>query len=416
MKILLIGSGGREHAILDAVSKSEKVTKIFVAPGNVGMEEKAELVNIAVENIEELCKFALDNKIDLTIVGPEIPLVLGISDLFIKNGLRILGVNKQCAEFEGSKDFTKKFLMKYNIPTASYITIDDYDKAVENIGIYGFPMVIKADGLAGGKGVIIAQNEVEAKQALDDIMIKKVFGVSTVVIEEFLDGIEASIICFVDGKTIIPLETAKDFKKALDGDLGLNTGGMGTFSPSNVIDNTMSKTIHDTILKPTLDGFISENMDYKGILFIGIMIKDNIPKVLEFNVRFGDPETQVILTRLESDLVEIFESILDEKLSTIDIKWSDKKAVCVVLTSNGYPENYPKGHKITGLHDVSNDSIVYHAGTSEKDGEIITNGGRVLNIVSLGESVEDARKKTYVNIEKINFDGKTFRKDIAFGC
>lgn len=413
MKILLIGSGGREHAILDAISKSEKVEKIFVATGNAGMKDKATLVDIAVEDIDALCKFALDNKIDMTIVGPEVPLVLGIADLFSKHGLRVLGVDKRCAEFEGSKDFTKKFLMKYSIPTAEYKTFEKYEEAVENIGIYGFPMVIKADGLAGGKGVIIAQNHEEAKKALDDIMVKKVFGVSTVVIEEFLDGIEASIICFVDGKTIVPLETAKDFKKALDGDLGLNTGGMGTFSPSNIIDENLSKTIKDTILTPTLNGFISEGMNYKGILFIGIMIKNNIPKVLEFNVRFGDPETQVILTRLESDLVEIFDAIIDENLSNISINWSDKKAVCVVLTSAGYPENYEKGHEIKGIEEVDDNIVVYHAGTSEKDGKVVTNGGRVLNVVCLDDTIENARKNVYDNISKIDFEGKTFRSDIA---
>lgn len=412
MKILIIGSGGREHALLDAVSKSEKVDKIYVAPGNPGMKNQAELVDIAVENIGELCKFAKNNKIDMTIVGPEVPLVMGITDLFIANDLKVLGVNQICAEFEGSKDFTKEFLMKHNVPTAEYITLCDYDEAIKKIGIYGFPMVIKADGLAAGKGVIIAQNADEARLALHDIMVKKVFGDSKVVIEEFLDGIEASIICLVDGKTIVPLETAKDFKKALDGDLGLNTGGMGTFSPSNIIDEDLKKTIQDTILTPVMNGFIADKLDYKGILFIGIMIKNSVPKVLEFNVRFGDPETQVILPRLENDIIDVFSAVISGNLADIKLKWSQKQAVCVVLTSKGYPEDYNKGEKIS-FGNLDKNIILYHAGTKEVDGEIVTNGGRVLNVVSLDETILKARENVYQNIEQINFEGKTYRADIA---
>ena len=413
MKILIIGSGGREHAILEAVSKSERVSKIFVAPGNPGMKDIATLVDIDVNKITKLRDFAIENNIDLTIVGPEVPLVLGIADLFEDSGLRILGVNKDCAQFEGSKDFTKEFLVKYNIPTAKYLTFTEYEKAVDNIGIFGFPMVIKADGLAAGKGVIIAENGVDAEKALHDIMIKKVFGISTVVIEEFLEGIEASIICFVDSKTIVPLETAKDFKKAYDNDEGPNTGGMGAFSPSNIIDENLNNIIDATILQPIMSGFIKENLNYKGILFIGIMIKTGIPKVLEFNVRFGDPETQVILPRLKTDIIDIFDSIIDEKLSEITINWSDKKAVCVVLTSGGYPNDYTKGYEITGFNDIKSDIKAYHAGTKTKDSKILTNGGRVINLVCLENSIDLAREKVYSNIDKINFEGKTFRTDIA---
>ena len=409
MNVLLIGSGGREHAILKAVKKSSHVTNVFVVPGNPGMD--ATHVPLAVEDITGIADFAQDKNIDLTIVGPEVPLVLGITDEFNARGLRVMGVNKECAQFEGSKDHTKAFLAKYKIPTAEYVTHTDFETAKKDIGIYGYPMVIKADGLAAGKGVIIAENAEDALVALDDIMVKKVFGDGKVVIEEFLDGIEASIICFVDGKTIVPLETAQDYKRALDGDKGLNTGGMGTYSPSVVIDSDLNKKIYDTILKPTLDGFIADGLDYKGILFVGIMIKNGTPKVLEFNVRFGDPETQVILPRLKTDIIEIFNAIVDGNLAGVNIEWSDEKAVCVVLAAQGYPESYKKGTPISFDADIDVD--VLHAGTQMIDGKFATNGGRVLNVVAVADSFELARKKAYSNVEKVHFDGKTFRNDIA---
>lgn len=413
MKILIIGSGGREHALLDCVAKSPKASKIFVAPGNPGMESQATLVNIQADDIQGLKEFAMKEKIDLTLVGPEIPLVAGITDLFQEAGLPVFGVNKICAQFEGSKEFTKEFLQKYQIPTAGYLSTTEHAVAVENIGVYGYPMVIKADGLAGGKGVILAETKEEAEKALEDIMVKQVFGGSKVVIEEFLDGIEASILCFVDGETIVPMETAKDHKRALDGDLGLNTGGMGTFSPSNIMTDSLTKVIEETILQPIIQGFMAEKLDYKGILFIGLMIKDNVPKVLEFNVRLGDPETQVVLPRLETDFLEIVEKILATDLKSCDIKWKNLHSACVVLTAKGYPEAYPKGDIITGFDQVEEGIILYHAGTGKKDGNIVTNGGRVLNVVALGDSLSEARDKVYRNVEKINFDGKTYRKDIA---
>ncbi len=411
MKILIVGAGGREHAIVNSVLKSNHVEEVFICPSNTGMQATA--VNIPVTEIHELAKFAQENKIDMTIVGPEVPLVLGIADLFQEKGLKIIGVNKACAEFEGSKNFTKEFLMKYNIPTAQYVKHTEYEKAVEDIGIYGFPMVIKADGLAAGKGVIIAPNEAEAKTALDDIMVKKVFGDTPVVIEEFLTGTEASIICFVDGKTIVPLETAQDYKKAFDGDKGLNTGGMGSYSPSYVIDADLQKTINDTILQPTMNGFLSENLDYKGILFVGIMIDDTtrIPKVLEFNVRFGDPETQPILSRLETDIIDIFQAILDGNLKNTPIKWSEESAVCVVLASGGYPETYPKNLPIT--IETDENVTVFHAGTTMVDGQLVTNGGRVLNVLAKHKDIAVARKMVYENVEKIHFEKKQYRTDIA---
>lgn len=413
MKILLIGSGGREHALLDAIAKSPKVDKIFVAPGNPGMENLATCVSISADDITSLKEFALKEKIDLTVVGPEIPLVAGLADEFQKDGLPVFGVNKTCAQFEGSKEFTKEFLAKYNIPTAGYLSTTDYEEAKKNIGVYGYPMVIKADGLAGGKGVILAENETEAMTALEDIMVKKVFGGSKVVIEEFLTGIEASILCFVDGKTIVPMETAKDHKRALDGDLGLNTGGMGTFSPSNLMDNSMKKIIDETVLQPIIQGFQSENLDYKGILFIGLMIENNVAKVLEFNVRMGDPETQVVLPRLETDLVTIIEEIIAERLDKVELKWKPESTVCVVLTAQGYPEAYPKGDIITGFDLVESGITIYHAGTGKKGNDIVTNGGRVLNVVASGNSVAEAREKVYKNLDKISFNGKTYRTDIA---
>lgn len=413
MKVLVIGSGGREHALVDCISKSPKVSHIFVSPGNAGMESQAIGLDIPVDDIDALLAFAHSEHIGLTIVGPEIPLVAGITDVFEENGLKVFGVNKVCAQFEGSKEFTKEFLMKYNIPTAGYLSTSDVQEAMNNIGVYGYPMVIKADGLAGGKGVILAENESEAKTALDDIMVKKVFGGSKVVIEEYLTGVEASILCFVDGKTITPMETAKDHKRALDGDLGLNTGGMGTFSPSNLMDDSLQKVIRDTILDPIIQGFQSENLDYKGILFIGLMIENNVPKVLEFNVRLGDPETQVVLPRLETDFIEIVEEILAQRLDSCEIKWKKEHSACVVLTAKGYPEAYPKGDVITGLDQVDSDIILYHAGTIKKGEDIVTHGGRVLNVVALGNTLEEAREKVYKNVEKIHFEGKTFRSDIG---
>lgn len=409
MKIFIIGAGGREHAILDAVRKSKRVTEIFICPSNTGMQATA--VDIAVTEIQKLADFAEQNQIDMTIVGPEVPLVLGIADLFQEKGLPILGVNKACAEFEGSKNFTKEFLMKYQIPTAQYIKHTNYEEALNDIGIYGFPMVIKADGLAGGKGVIIAQTKEEAETALHDIMVKKVFESATVVIEEFLSGIEASIICLVDGKRIVPLETAQDYKKAFDGDKGLNTGGMGTYSPSYIINEPLQQTIQDTILQPIMRGFIQENLEYKGILFVGIMIEHDIPKVLEFNVRFGDPETQSILPRLETDIIDIFEAVLNGTLDKTPLTWSEESTVCVVLASGGYPQSYKTKFPIT--IDVDDTVTIYHAGTTMKDGQLVTNGGRVLNVVSKHMDIEVARKQVYENIEKIQFEQKQYRTDIA---
>lgn len=414
MKVLVIGSGGREHTLVWKLSQSPKVDKIYCAPGNAGIGNMAELVNIKAEDIEVLLGFALKKGIDLTVVGPEGPLVDGIVDRFQEEGLKVLGPNKACAQLEGSKAFAKDFMIRHNIPTAKYKEYTNADEAIKDVGIYGFPMVIKADGLAAGKGVIIAQDETEALEALNMIMKDKKFGDAgaKVVIEEFLDGIEASILCFVDGETIVPMVSAQDYKKAFDGDQGPNTGGMGTYSPSAIYNDAMREKVQNTILEPFIQGLKVDGLDFKGIVFIGLMIKDEDLKVLEFNTRFGDPETQVILSRLETDLVEIIESILEERLKSQKIKWSDKRAVCVILASEGYPGKYEKGKIIEGLENIG-DAVVFHAGTKLKDGKVVTNGGRVLGVVATADTIDMARNIAYKNIDKINFEGKQYRTDIG---
>jgi phosphoribosylamine--glycine ligase len=414
MKIMIIGSGGREHAVTWKIAQSPKVEKIYCVPGNPGMAELGECVDIEVTDSKALLAFAKENKIDITVVGPEVPLVAGITDLFEAEGLKIFGPDKECSQFEGSKAFTKEFLMKHNIPTGSYKEYTNYETAVADIGIYGFPMVIKADGLAAGKGVLIVDNHLDAKEALKQIMKDKAFGDSgdKVVIEEFLTGREASVLCFVDGNTIVPMESAQDYKRALDGDEGLNTGGMGTYSPNILFDEELTGIIEETILEPIIKGFKADNLNFKGILFIGLMIETNEPKVLEFNVRFGDPEAQSVLMRLETDLVEIIESCLDGTLEDMTIWWKEEAAVCVVLASGGYPNTYKKGMPISGLKDVD-DAIVFHAGTKSVDGEIVTNGGRVLGVTATGDTIEEARETAYRNAEKISFEGVQYRSDIA---
>lgn len=414
MKVLVVGSGGREHTLVWKISQSPKVEKIYCAPGNAGIGNMAELVNIKAEDIELLLAFALEKNIDLTVVGPEVPLVDGIVDRFEEEGLKIFGPNKACAQLEGSKAFAKDFMIRHNIPTAKYKEYTDAQDAINDIGIYGFPMVIKADGLAAGKGVIIAQNEGEAHEALSMIMRDKKFGDagSKVVIEEFLEGIEASMLCFVDGDTIVPMVSAQDYKKAFDGDEGPNTGGMGTYSPSVIYTEEIREKSHNEILKPFTQGLKSDGLNFKGIIFIGLMIKDGELKVLEFNTRFGDPETQVVLSRLETDIVEIFESIIEGRLKDQEVKWSDKKAVCVVLASNGYPEKYEKGKVITGLDNIE-EAVVFHAGTKSLDGKVVTNGGRVLGVVGVADTMEMARNIAYTGSSKIEFEGKQYRKDIG---
>lgn len=414
MKILVVGGGGREHAICWKLSNEKNVEKIYCAPGNPGIAEVAECVNIGDSDIDKLAKFAKENEIDITVVGPEVPLVMGITDVFESQGLKVFGPNKKCARLEGSKAFSKDFMTRHNLPTAKYKEYTNIDKAIDDIDDFGYPVVIKADGLAAGKGVIISENREDAIKTLKEMMNEKKFGTAgeKIVIEEFLSGIETSILAFVDNETIIPMVSAKDHKKVNDGETGLNTGGMGTFSPSEIYTYELSKEIKENILDKTLKGFQEDNLDFKGILFVGLMITKDGPKILEYNVRFGDPETQSVLFRLETDLSEIISAVINNKLKDIDIKYSDDSAICVMLTSGGYPESYEKGKLITGLDNLDKDIVVFHSGTKLLDNKLVTNGGRVIGITAKGKTVKEAGKKVYENIKKINFEGMYYRTDI----
>ena len=412
MKILIIGSGGREHTIAWKMKQSNKVNKIFIAPGNAGTAKIGINVNIKVEEIHKLLDFAKKENVDMTIVGPEIPLVMGITDLFRKNDLVIIGPDANGSQLEGSKVFAKEFMIKNNIKTAKYKEYKEFNEAKKDLGIYGYPMVIKADGLAGGKGVIIPESEEDALEALNELMNNKKFGDAgkTIIFEEFLDGVEASMLCFVDGKTILPMETAQDYKRAYDYDKGPNTGGMGAYSPSVMFNDELNLKVRNEILNPFIEGIKNENIDFRGILFIGLMIKNDNISVLEFNVRFGDPETQVILPRLENDLYDIFEKMNHKKLCEVNLNWKKEKAVCIVIASGGYPESYKKGYEIKGLESLD---MIFHAGTKVENKKIITNGGRVLSIVSLGEDIKKARENSYEKIKSIYFKDMNYRKDIA---
>ncbi|EQG03999.1 phosphoribosylamine--glycine ligase [Clostridioides difficile 840] len=412
---MVVGGGGREHAICWKLSKEKNVEKIYCAPGNAGIANVAECVNIGDTNIEELLKFAKENEIGLTIVGPEVPLVMGIVDEFEKEGLRVFGPNKKCAQLEGSKAFSKEFMIKHNIPTAKYKEYTNLEEAISEIDSFGYPVVIKADGLAAGKGVVIPENREDAIATLKEMMSDKKFGAAgdKIVIEEFLKGIETSILAFVDNDTIVPMASAKDHKKVNNYEQGPNTGGMGTFSPSEIYTEELANKVKETVLEKTLEGFKKDGLNFKGILFVGLMITEDGEKVLEYNVRFGDPETQSVLFRLETDLHEIMEAILDNKLKDIEINYSDDEAVCVMLTSGGYPDSYEKGKIITGLENLDDDIVVFHSGTKMFDGNLVTNGGRVIGITAKSTRVKDAAEKVYENIKKINFEGMHYRTDIG---
>ncbi|MGX9758117.1 phosphoribosylamine--glycine ligase [Clostridioides difficile] len=415
MKILVVGGGGREHAICWKLSNEKNIEKVYCAPGNAGIANVAECVNIGDTDIEGLLKFAKENKIGLTIVGPEVPLVMGIVDEFEKEGLRVFGPNKKCAQLEGSKAFSKDFMIKHNIPTAKYKEYTNLEEAISEIDSFGYPVVIKADGLAAGKGVVIPENREDAIATLKEMMSDKKFGTAgdKIVIEEFLKGIETSILAFVDNDTIVPMASAKDHKKVNNYEQGPNTGGMGTFSPSEIYTEELANKVKETVLEKTLEGFKKDGLNFKGILFVGLMITDDGEKVLEYNVRFGDPETQSVLFRLETDLHEIMEAILDNKLKDIEINYSDDEAVCVMLTSGGYPDSYEKGKVITGLENLDDDIVVFHSGTKMLDGNLVTNGGRVIGITTKSATVKDAAEKVYENIKKINFEGMHYRTDIG---
>ena len=416
MNVLVVGGGGREHAICWKLAQSDKVDKIYCAPGNAGISAVAECIAIGAEDIDGICDFAKTNAVDLAVIGPEVPLAMGIVDQLEAAGVKTFGPNKKCSQLEASKSFTKDFLARHNIPTAGYKEFTDKDELLDAVDIFGYPMVLKADGLAAGKGVVIAENEADARKAIEEMMGDKVFGhaADKIVVEEFLTGVEASMLCFVDEHTILPMESAQDYKRVFDDDKGPNTGGMGTYSPSLLFDEKIEAEIRQQILEPTLEGFQKDGLDFKGVLFIGLMLSEDGPKVIEFNNRFGDPETQSVLARLESDLAEVFLAVTENRLADIELKWKDDKAVCVVLASGGYPGSYEKGKPIAGLSDVDPDVIVFHAGTKfADDGTVVTSGGRVLGVTALGATHDEARAKAYANAEKISFDGVQYRKDIG---
>lgn len=416
MKILIVGSGGREHAIAWKLAQSPKVDKIYCAPGNAGIADVAECIDVKAEDIQGICKAAKEKEIDMAVIGPEVPLAMGITDELEKVGVKTFGPNKKCSQLEASKAFTKSFLARHDIPTAKYKEYTDKESLMADIGIYGYPMVLKADGLAAGKGVVLAENAEEAATAIEDMMGSRVFGdaADKVVVEECLVGIEASCLCFVDENTIVPMESAQDYKRIFDGDKGPNTGGMGTYSPSLMFTEEVEKRVMDEILLPTLEGFKKDGLDFKGVLFVGLMLTEDGPKVIEFNNRFGDPETQSVLMRLDTDLYEIFEAVCDNRLADIDIKWKDERAVCVVLASGGYPGDYEKGKVITGLDSVEDGVIVFHAGTKfNENGDVVTAGGRVLGVTTTGKTHDEARAKAFENVKKISFEGMQYRNDIG---
>ena len=420
MKVLIIGSGGREHAIAWKVAKSPKVDKIYCAPGNAGIAEVAECVNIGAMEFDKLAAFAKEKEIDLTVVGMDDPLVGGVVDVFEKEGLRVFGPRKNAAILEGSKAFSKDLMKKYNIPTAAYENFQSADEALAYLREKAdFPIVLKADGLALGKGVLICNTLAEAEEGVKEIMLDKKFGSAgnTLVVEEFMTGREVSVLSFVDGKTIKTMTSAQDHKRAKDGDEGLNTGGMGTFSPSPFYTEEVDDFCEKYIYQPTMDAMKAEGRDFTGILFVGLMLTDDGPKVLEYNARFGDPEAQVVLPRMENDIIDVIDACIDGRLDQIDLSFEDNAAVCVVLASDGYPEHYEKGKLIKGLENFEGKDkegyYAFHAGTKKTDEGIVTNGGRVIGITAKGKTLKEARANAYKATEWIDFDNKYMRHDIG---
>ncbi len=419
MKVLLIGSGGREHAIAYRLATSTKCEQLFIAPGNPGTFQCGKNVSISADNVSELVDFAKNNHIDLTFVGPEVPLALGIVDAFESQNLCIVGPNKVASQLESSKSWAKDKYKQYGIPTADYQEFTNYDKAVAYVqSKNSYPIVIKADGLAAGKGVTIAFDFEMANKALSDCFLDQIFkeAGACVVIEDFLEGEEASLFAFTDGKTVIPMISAQDHKAIFDGDEGPNTGGMGAYSPAPVFTEDVQKKVMDRILTPLISGFQKDGIEYKGILYAGLMI-DSLgdPYVVEFNIRFGDPETQIVLPKLKTDLLDVLIAISNQTLDQINLEWHKGFSVCVVMAADGYPGSYEKGHEIFGIHDSSDEnSYVFHAGTKQTDsGQFITNGGRVLNVCADGDTLDSAISSVYKRLKRITFDGAYFRKDIG---
>ena len=420
MRILLIGGGGREHALAWKLVQSPNVEKLYAAPGNPGMAllQKCECINLNVDDLEGVADYAEEKSIDLTVVGPEAPLVAGLADVFKRRGLPVFGPSKAAAQLEGSKAFSKELMAKYNIPTAFFKICEDIEAAKAYVEEKGAPLVVKADGLAAGKGVVVAMTKQEALDAIDDMMGDHKFGAAgaRVVLEEYMEGEEASLLAFTDGKTVVPMIAAQDHKRVFDGDEGPNTGGMGTYAPAPVMTDILRLKATELVLKPVVAAMAKEGTPYQGCLYAGLMIKGDSVKVVEFNCRFGDPETQVVLPLLDGDLAEIMLACATGTLDKVEVAWHDKAAVCVVMASGGYPESYEKGKEITGLAAAEEDKdvVVFHAGTKEADGKIVTSGGRVLGVTAVDASIKAARDRAYVAVEKIAFEKNFYRKDIAW--
>ncbi len=417
MKVLVVGGGGREHALVRKITESKKADEIFCTPGNGGISYDAKCFDVAATDIEGVVNLAKEIKADLVVVAPDDPLVAGMVDALNEAGFKTFGPRANAAIIEGSKVFSKELMQKYNIPTAEYKVFDNAEEAIEYIKERNeFPTVIKADGLALGKGVIIPENLDDAIAGVKEIMEDKIFGASgnNIVVEEFLTGPEVSVLAFTDGKCVKPMVSSMDHKRALDGDKGLNTGGMGTVSPNPYYTQEVAKECMDKIFMPTINAMNNEGRTFKGCLYFGLMITPKGPKVIEYNCRFGDPETQVVLPRLKTDIVDIFEAIDNETLSDLDVEWSDDACACVIMASGGYPKSYPKGIEITGLSNGQLDGVtVYHAGTKLQDNKLVTSGGRVLGVTALGDTLENALKKSYDAVEKIHFEGAHYRRDIG---
>lgn len=417
MKVLVVGGGGREHALVRKIKESKKVDEIFCTPGNGGISYDAKCFDVAATDIDGVVNLAKEIKADLVVVAPDDPLVAGMVDALNEAGFKTFGPRANAAIIEGSKVFSKELMQKYNIPTAEYKVFDNAEEAIDYIKERNeFPTVIKADGLALGKGVIIPENLDDAIAGVKEIMEDKIFGASgnNIVVEEFLTGPEVSVLAFTDGKCVKPMVSSMDHKRALDGDKGLNTGGMGTVSPNPYYTQEVAKECMDKIFIPTINAMNNEDRTFKGCLYFGLMITPKGPKVIEYNCRFGDPETQVVLPRLKTDIVDIFEAIDNETLSDLDVEWSDDACACVIMASGGYPKSYPKGIEITGLSNGQLDGVtVYHAGTKLQDNKLVTSGGRVLGVTALGDTLENALKKSYDAVEKINFEGAHYRRDIG---
>ena len=416
MSVLVIGGGGREHAICVALAKSPKTGKLYCIPGNAGISQVAECVpSVGVMEFEKIADFIAEHKdITMTVVAPDDPLAAGLVDYLEERGFRAFGPRANAAIIEGSKAFSKHLMTKYGIPTADYKEFTDYDEAAESVKDAEYPLVVKADGLALGKGVIICQNAQEGEEAVREMMVDKKFkdAGKKIIVEEFLTGKEVSVLCFTDGQTIVPMVSSQDHKRAHDNDEGLNTGGMGTFSPSKVYTPQLADAVYRDIILPTMNAMNCEGRPFKGVLYFGLMITKKGAKVLEYNARFGDPETQVVLPRLKTDLYEIFDAIIDGRLSDVDIQWTDDACVCVILASGGYPESYKKGVPIA-IGKLPEDIVLYHAGTAFKDGKLVTSGGRVIGVTAKGKDIEEARKKAYDAIKNIHFDGMFYRHDIG---